>query len=1084
MSSRDDIFAAIQKQMGKKVAPEPEESSSAKKKPTPKGPPRPPGPYTTGEIKDIFTDGQIRDLAVFLKTDPRKTEIEASFGSFRGDSPSPFHPGVRSLFRFNVLKEKLDAMSVYTSQYYDRVDIIQVPVDNERIYTRRITDLIEHDEEPIYQEKKRFRSINNSLWGIRVSESGERFEENSNFDEVWDRVVGPLLEKEGSERKPKSKDVAIQRFRRRVTYTEPKPNAVLYGVEVALTRVSELHIKSDGTKYTLSKQEVEVERVRAIDVDRFTNAVTHILKLLTPVGRTMDMKELKLAVTLHNNIFWRDIRSSRRRFNNPYQLFGGYWNKPRNIKLNNMLTSHFDPYVTIKLDGRRNSMLISSNGVYIYSPPYTVFKIAELSEKDADLDETLIDCEYMDDGEIFGFDILFYRGEDVRHKKFDERLDLLKSVAQSGLFHPKKYFMESQIHLEKYLTEGRNVKKVTGGVFYDRVQKAFSEIDKKPYKGRTDGLIFQPRHWYKNNHTFKWKDAKYMTIDFLLVALSPEDLEAEGYEDIQGDDQPYRLLVGEGGTNIVFRGTHRYPFDGVAILDSLDGMSLDGKIVECKWDDENKTFISYRIRDDRDKPNNSSTAKDVWMDIMNPISEATIKGHTLQLMRKYHNSKKLALLDKVFSQDAVLLDIGSGRGGDLHKWDKIRAKKVYAIEPNDKNLEELERRRADSKIRTEVVPLNFGAEQTDKIKDSIHDKLDGIISFFSLTFFPQSQEMYDGLLDTLSLLPPGGRFVGIVMDGYLVRDLLNDIRSEENIPDDEAADYNSKAFSIEQTSEFDDKVVGNAIEISIHDPTSMVKEQEEWLFYFEPFRRALNKRGFKLLSTDILDKGDAYDVLPKSSKIFSSLNRAFIFEKKRVKTVKVRIESLSPEKVAPLPKYDDMFYIGIHQGPLNFIHALLRGASSDYSKMNNEERQKYALKVRRKLGEKMSLQDFKEFEGGRIAEQLIRPYLKEFSEKDALEIAYLEYKLKIMLGEEWMGESPLLVLASKMFDIDIYILEGTNLIPSKRFAYEGDRDFYSNSESIILLSPDGFRYSLVGRDDGYIFDSSSDIIQEIRNQIY
>jgi len=64
----------------------------------------------------------------------------------------------------------------------------------------------------------------------------------------------------------------------------------------------------------------------------------------------------------------------------------------------------------------------------------------------------------------------------------------------------------------------------------------------------------------------------------------------------------------------------------------------------------------------------------------------------------------------------------------------------------------------------------YGAEKTDVIQQNIDrrmgGRLDGIVSFFSLTFFPEKREMYDALLETIDLLPEGGKFIGAVMDGY------------------------------------------------------------------------------------------------------------------------------------------------------------------------------------------------------------------------------------------------------------------------------------------------------------------------------
>ena len=116
----------------------------------------------------------------------------------------------------------------------------------------------------------------------------------------------------------------------------------------------------------------------------------------------------------------------------------------------------------------------------------------------------------------------------------------------------------------------------------------------------------------------------------------------------------------------------------------------NGLIMECKWD--NGSFTPIKYRDDKEEPNFITTANDVWQDIKNPVTKETIRGRTLLTMRKYHNMIKKAMLESNFKKGDVINDWGSGRGGDIDKWMKLGLKKVYGIEPNVENIEELRRR--------------------------------------------------------------------------------------------------------------------------------------------------------------------------------------------------------------------------------------------------------------------------------------------------------------------------------------------------------------------------------------------------------
>ena len=95
-----------------------------------------------------------------------------------------------------------------------------------------------------------------------------------------------------------------------------------------------------------------------------------------------------------------------------------------------------------------------------------------------------------------------------------------------------------------------------------------------------------------------------------------------------------------------------------------------------------------RIRTDRDKPNKQQVALETWRSIHSPIPSESITGNNLSAMRTYHNQTKLRLLKRVFSSGkySTLLDIGSGRGGDLSKWLKVGFYRVFAVEPDHSNL--------------------------------------------------------------------------------------------------------------------------------------------------------------------------------------------------------------------------------------------------------------------------------------------------------------------------------------------------------------------------------------------------------------
>lgn len=1146
MSDQNDILAAIMQQMSIKTGPDVNPQPLVEVgQPLPRTvtlPKRPPEYHTSGDVFSKSEEKAIRDLL----NSPIQFEIEASLGTFRNfKGRNNFHPGLKSLYCFNQTKTFFDRQSrpmggtLDVRRYYDKIERI------EDLHVRKITDMT--TEGVTYQTKSRDRKyfVDNTKFGIRISKSSEKhLDDGDEFEREWRKVDKMILryKKSGSSEEQTGRknlpDIAIIRYRRRISYTETSRSSKLFGLRFDLTSVDENHVRDDGSIWNIRKYEVEMERIdQSVDLERFIDAVIVLLgysqDIMCP-EQLIDLEERALAIKLHNNIFYGDTTTHKWSSKDQYRLYSGYWNKPKNIKIKDMLDSHFNPAVTIKLNGRRVTMLIDQNGTYLFSPPYDVFKIGEGNDA---LSGTLVDCEIMLVWDrdryvvknLYMFDVLFYKDQDLRQSKFDVRLINVNQIAQN--FEDSHLYCGLQCTVKEYFMDGD---------FYDRTQTAFAKIEAdETYKqyNLQDGLIFQPSHWYKNNHTFKWKPEYNLTIDFRIMRFSADEIDyiyknKKGGSIYDSDTSPawltefyntphqdlnayegkmYWLLSGAKGKDIPFRGTRSHPFGGFIIvnMDEFDGQSLDSiEIIECKWNYNDQIFEFYRIRDDRDRPNNLETARSVWEDIMNPIPQETIKGETLQLMRKYHNQEKLSILTKEFHRGDVIIDIGSGRGGDLQKWDSIGFDRVFAIEPNEENMAELKRRRHEGQYKAKIVTMPFGAENTHNIKSVIDQygrKLDGIVSFFSMTFFPQSNEMYTSLLKTIDLLPEGGKFVGAVMDGHKVRDLIEKTREKLSIPEDEPVDYfpgedeEHSAFTIKQMTEFDDKPVKNKIKIDIHSSSSMVTEQEEWLLYFEHFKRALEKKGFRLISQGYIDKGNMFDLLPEQSKIFSRLNRTFVFQKARVKktshpssietSTKTSIEpSIEPnvelniDEIAEFHNLygEDLYYVGIEIDQSNFIHAILYATSSKYPSMTSAERSEYAQKTRRKIGRQLTQDMFKQLHRGELSRRLQYPYIAKYGEKKAMQISFEEFKKKLLDETVFVGEVSLLELASKFFNIDIYIL-GENTQPSKLYAEECD-DLYGNDKAIVLYTADGLSYHLVAHYDKnyhYTFDTSSSFIRKL-----
>ena len=1358
----------------------------------------------------------------FLNSKTSDFEVEARFGTYqkifpktRGKEPWwRFDSYIKSGYAFSQLYNFLLTQSKSVKGGIAMFEEMVVTNDTVRVISDDFIDMriraVSDEDDTLYEEKKKLSYVDNTDWGIRISKSSEEYlgdEEGEHFEEIWETLMtgwedtrdSPPIEYRfvGDERESdevtaedkqkfssiKNRTVLTKRQRHRNSFTGQ--DGVYNGWRIDLTRVHEDYYRRDGTVFSLSKYEVEVERVKSVQYDSLMDVLEEIMKVMqnvTDVDQLMSLPERRLAVSEHNDLFWAQIKLDHwYQGSDKYKLYKNYWNRPRNIKLMDMLHPKFDPAVTIKLDGVRRFIYFSTTGVYMYSAPYDLYKIGDPNPT---LTGTFIDCEYMDDegNELFSFDILCWKNRNIMQQGFKKRLDILNGIDTAQLtenlwdieYHNKQYFgitdvkpvpqktiikekldplltlkltvlsdivssQEKTIRDQKEELEGRDelapaerrklvslknklkfissvsdimavyvtylsskslpsaigektpeqqfeervkallvkarktkfmpptreistidkttrkkstmadilvlfntlqrkkkrgelydrvdeivsaYKQYVGGkkskdskkqkeidnllksgqkelkkeiqdilsgieipdddeeedviidehplTFYDRVNEAL-DVSEEDFSGRTDGLIFQPWGPYQNRFTFKWKPVDRLTIDFLFSQMSPSEakkakikkggigfwlmvvsdtfrktinitetiggetisLPKEGkFHPLKGKDAKvtkgtYKGHVGtitsvekkgvrmaimtpagsrkvlfprsdlklveivEVATttpskNTVFTGSSIHPYAGYVVFNNKkETLGMNESIFECSWTGEE--FKIERQRVDRDKPNNLRTSLDVWRDMMRPISEATIRGNTLQLTRKYMNMEKSSMLAKNFEEGDVVLDIGSGRGGDLRKWADIGFSRVFAVEPDKDNLEELKRRRADMLFGPDIITLDMGAEKTSKIEKSIKahgGDLNGIVSFFSLTFFPGSDGRYEGLLDTLSLLPEGGKFVGIVQDGNRTRGLLEE---HDGI-------YKNSVLSIEQEQHgrFTEDPIGNEIIIDVVDPTSMVKNQTEWLFYFVDFKDRMEKEGFRLVHDNFIEKGNEFNQLSYDAQAFVRLQRKFVFEKAaKTKTI-ARLAPPSKSKYGRLGKIGTrVLYYSVAPGN-TYLGGVLEAVGDrmfeNYSDKSMSEKMVDIMKLRREWADAVDMKLFSKLYGGRLKKIIEKKF--NLTGEEALE----RYQERLRDKNFEAGEVYLLALISHFMEINVYTLrfmKNRPLVPFTVLTEDDCADFYTNDESVILVTSDLANYYTVSiartrggkKEKSALMDSKLKLVKDLQEKM-
>ena len=132
------------------------------------------------------------------------------------------------------------------------------------------------------------------------------------------------------------------------------------------------------------------------------------------------------------------------------------------------------------------------------------------------------------------------------------------------------------------------------------------------------------------------------------------------------------------------------------------------------------------------------------------------------MLRKRHNRCKLHLLQKYCPTNSTLLDVGSGRGGDLHKWNTLRLK-VVAVEPNMKLLQEATMRYTEMGKKRPRVQWMHGDSRT------CTGEFDAVSYMFSLHWILEDQPRIQ-FQSAIARLKPGGVMFGTVPDGDRIRE--------------------------------------------------------------------------------------------------------------------------------------------------------------------------------------------------------------------------------------------------------------------------------------------------------------------------
>lgn len=846
-------------------------------------------------------------------------EVEARFGEFFG---TEFRSGVTRR-KFTRLRDTCIRLDQTFSQENLKDEIFRESSTGE---TERFTTVEDNSGLPVdtYRlVKTRVQNFDFPEWGYRISVSKEQV----------DRTPPP------------SGQPIYVRQKKRWSFRIPQ----LYEgrARLDLTEVT-TYIPSQSLQSAKTVYEVELELMspKISNLNSFSQDVTSTLREVqgTIILYTTEEK---------NAIIERVNDALGSRINVPRVIDNAPLAQARNLKLRDLVAGGIVPLtdadtsytVTIKTDGVRKLLYFDNLGVYLVSPPDEVNKILSLQQGQrlqtwagTLIEGEQVPIEHLSPDAPEGYrqlSIYFVmydtlavaKDTSIKEQSHGRRLEYTQKVSRalSGLGRtpngiiPRGYLFETKnFHPFKTVNE-----------FYREVRNVLDGV----YPFLTDGIIFTPDNYsYFPPNTdvplpkrrltdqpdiTKWKPRDQLTIDFeiwheatadgpLLSLRSGVPGSRVWSEDhVRSLDRLYRDQVSRGvRERVPFHGSSKIRFNPRTdlVINPLIQNAPDGTIVEFKWTpleqeiptSQRGQLEAVRVRYDKTSPNNLDVALDVWEDIHSPLSLEMMRGDEFELVFRYHNREKKALYDALPKRPKVLLDVGSGRGGDVNKWITGGFSHVIMVEPSEENRNELRRRLVDAPFQYRIIPTVGQDIQTiiQQVNDFLPGKKVDVISYMlSLSFFFDSPKSVNSIIQlTDTLLAEGGHFIAFTVNGQYVKEFFNDPTKYHSINSVKRANFEMITMELRPNET-----------VFINIPGSIVQNQIEYLVDLPELIRRLKEIGVDLVSQTRADKET---FMTNEERVYSSLYSSVYLRRTRIARPPTQVPApvLAPTPAAPLSR--------------------------------------------------------------------------------------------------------------------------------------------------------------------------------------
>lgn len=556
-----------------------------------------------------------------------------------------------------------------------------------------------------------------------------------------------------------------------------------------------------------------------------------------------------------------------------------------------------DYSVTDKADGKRMLLFFNDKDCFLYSNEPSIQLNLQNKIKHSNNAFTLLDGEYLENlNQYLVFDGLFINGQNIQNFDLKNRLKFIQlfiqNIIQSSIQIKLKtfYFDKSYKDLcqNAHLLYNSNKDYHLDGLIYTPIYDS--------YFNRNQQTIFQ---------TYKWKPLNENTIDFYILRLNPNlyGLVVSGGKfklDQQLINKHFAWISDYKSIPIVFYKQPLYKYQELK--------DYENKIVEMFYDFDLKIFKVHRVRDDKIAnfqnykkqgifrgPNGFNTALNTFQYIKNPLHTSEILcvksnywnnrenySNKIDSIKKFHGSVKRTLYNSYLQKfnEPYVLEIGSGRGGDLNKLKINGVKYVLMTNINSGGINEARVRYQEMKnkknFHVDFLVENSSKNITNKIQSIISSKNKNINNFFdivsiqfALHYFLKTKNTFQNFFNNInSFLTPNGYIFATFLDG----DSLNLLLKKDNIIQFMGSD-NKPIFTIEKKYKTYTNY-GSTILVT----GKTIGSHEEYLVNIEFLKSFFEEHHYKIIDTQLFSTQTGFKNM-KNGSDYSAINRYIVLQK-------------------------------------------------------------------------------------------------------------------------------------------------------------------------------------------------------------